>query len=511
MNPPPHIHVHLDDETRKQFIEGYMEDPIFKSAWEDPTADIDNWIPGRRYFKNEKGLLFFRDADHVARLCIPLAMRNNIIKELHESPWESSHASPERMWKKLSSKFYWKRMRTDILNFCRSCDICQKAKPSNFSRFGYLIPHTIPTRPYESVSMDFIVNLPMSLDYNAVLVVVDRLTKHATFIPTDTGLDAEGFADLFLSNIIAKYGLPDSIICDRDPRWANKFWTALSKQLGSRNLLSSSHHPQHDGQTEVLNKYIGTLLRTYIKNDRADWASWLHAIEFAYNSSIHSSTGYSPFFLLRGFEPKTPSDFLLPVGNQTERILADGVESYLSNLQMHRENARLAIAKAQDEQAKYYNRGRRPTPRFKVGDRVLVNPHSLEWVEAKGDGKKLVQRWIGPFEVMQEINPNTYRLRMGDNYQGFPVFNFDHLKPYNESDPAFGERILLPDPIERKDPNEEYPVDRIIGHRWKGKQKELQFLVRWEGYGPQYDLWLTPRDMKNSPELISRYKKLHSL
>ena len=99
---------------------------------------------------------------------------------------------------------------------------------------------------------------------------------------------------------------------------------------------------------------------------------------------------------------------------------------------MHRDSARQAIAKAQHQQARSYNKGRKPVPHLVKGDRVLVNPHALEWVESKWEGKKLTQRWIGPFEVMQRINPNVYRLRMSSLYPGLPIFNYQHLKKYEE-------------------------------------------------------------------------------
>lgn len=358
--------------------------------------------------------------------------------------------------------------------------------------------------------MDFIVNLPWSEGSNAVLVVVDKFTKHANFIPTDTGLDAKGFANLFVKHIVSKYGLPENIICDRDPRWASDFWREVARLLGSSMLMSSSHHPQHDGQTEILNRHLATLLRAYIGKDKTSWAEWLHVVEFAYNSSLHSSTGYTPFYLLRGFEPRAPSDFLL-LSQQGKDERSHDAKEFTDNLKMHRDDARLALAKAQDEQTKYFNKGRRPVPNLKPGSRALVNPHSLEWVESKGGGKKLTERWIGPFEVMQQINPNTYRLRMGDNYKGFPVFNFDHLKPYTESDTDFGERTLVPDSELRGLASEEYDLESIIGHRRKGKSKSLEYLVRWEGYGPQFDMWRTPLDLKNAPDLMREYNAANGL
>lgn len=201
-----------------------------------------------------------------------------------------------------------------------SCDVCQKSKFSNFNKFGLLIPNPIPSRPYQSISMDFLVNLPWSDGYNAIYVVVDRLTKHASFIPTTTGLDVEGFAHLFVRNVVCRFGLPESIITDRDPRWTADFWLGIAKVLQTRMSLSLSHHPQHDGQTEVVNRLLTTMLRAFTSGKKSDWSKWLHLLEFAYNSAVHSSTSATPFHLLLGFNPRTLLDFIGTKRNDDVRV-----------------------------------------------------------------------------------------------------------------------------------------------------------------------------------------------
>ena len=151
-------------------------------------------------------------------------------------------------------------MKTDIIRFVQSCDICQKVKHPNFNKYRYLIPNPIPSRPYQSISMDFIVNLPWSEGYNTIYVTVDRLTKHGIFMPTTTGLDAEDFGALFVKKIACRFGLPDSIICDRDPHWTSDFWKGVAKYLRTKMSLSSSHHPQHDGQTEIVNRLLEVMI-----------------------------------------------------------------------------------------------------------------------------------------------------------------------------------------------------------------------------------------------------------
>ncbi|GJF00558.1 polyprotein [Phanerochaete sordida] len=504
----PTLHVEVSQEWRDALVRGYAKDRTFRDRWEAAGPATGSRDAAQRYFRDERDLLFFADADFHPRLCIPSSERVRILRQAHDSPYVSAHAGPEKLWELLSRRFYWPRMKRDVLLYCASCDVCQKTKPSNFTRYGRLTSNPIPHRPYQSISMDLIVNLPWSEDFNAIFVVVDRLAKHAQFVPTTTGLNAKGFAALFVKHVACRFGLPDNIISDRDPRWTSEFWKEVARLMNIDMLLSSSHHPQHDGQTEIVNRQLEVMLRAYVAGDRASWAEWLHLLEHAYNSRVHASTGASPYFLLYGFEPKSPLDFLTTAREGVARS-ADA-QAFVRELAMHRDGARDAIAKAQEKQSRAYNRGRRVLA-FEPGDLVLVNPHSLEWVESKGEGAKLVQRWIGPFEVMQRINENTYRLRLPDSYPGSPVFNLQHLKRYQSSPNEFGPREVMTDTRALKPASEEYEVDRIVGHKYDKKRRAMTYLVRWVGYSPLYDLWLTAKDLRNAPEVLFEYRRQHGI
>jgi len=140
-----------------------------------------------------------------------------------------------------------------------------------------------------------------------------------------------------------------------------------------------------------------------------------------------------------------------------------------------------------------------------TSDRVLVNPHTLEWLESKGKGKKLTQCWIGLFKVIQQINPNVYHLQMSNLYPGLPVFNYQHLKKYVEMPQEFGERTTVPETRTCKPVEEEYKVEKIVMER--RSKNSLEYLVRWEGYSPLYDTWEPKRSLKNAPEVVSLWQK----
>lgn len=175
-------------------------------------------------------------------------------------------------------------------------------------------------------------------------------------------------------------------------------------------------------------------------------------------------------------------------------------------MEMHREAARTAVARAQTKQAEQYNKGCRIV-NFPVGSLVLLNLHSLEWKEAKGEGAKLVQRWIRPFEIMEKVNPKVYRLHLDDRYPGSPVVNTEHLKKYAPSPEEFGEHSTLSDMCMVKPDTEEYTVEGIVGRRINKHSRQYKFLITWKGYDPHHDLWAGEKDLRNAPEILRKYRR----
>ena len=407
-------------------------------------------------------------------------------------------------------------MNRDAEAYATTCDVCQKIKTDHRAKMGALRPAHIPSRPFATVSMDMITGLPASGEqgYTAILVIVDKLTKFAIIIPTHSTLTQEGFAKLFVEKVVNVYGLPEVIISDRDKRWATIFWKSVVANYGSVMALSSAHHPQTDGQTEILNAMIEQMLRAYVSSDKESWSSWLSVLAYSYNSSVHSSTKHTPNFLLMGYNPRISLGAIVPEIDPSRRpfLPSQSAEDFVESLEIHRTFAKDAIALAQDRQAKAYDKKRRPVQEMTVGDYALVNPHSLELVDVEGTGKKLVQRMIGPFEVVEKINSQVYRLRLPDTYSMHPVFNIEHLKKYMPSPTEFGNRTELPSTRDLK-ASEEYEVEAILGHRLVGKKRanRRMFLVRWKGYGPADDTWVTEYDLRNAAQLRRSYLRSKGL
>jgi hypothetical protein len=511
LNPPARnelpgaLTISISPNRLQAFAQGYQEDPAFKHHWKDASTEGAELSASQRFYKSDDGLLIFRDADWVARLCVPRSEVRKVLKESHESPWESAHAGSSRLFLRLASRFYWPRMWADVVEFTKTCDICQKTKIDKRGPNGKLRPHAIPLLPFEVVSLDLITGLPKSGGFDAVLVIVDKLTKYVQYIPTTSSLKQEGFAKLFVENVVLKYGIPRQMISDRDARWAKAFWASVAEHLGLGLLLSTSHHPQTDGQTEKANDTLEVALRAYTAGSRDSWAQWLRVLAMAHNSTPQTSTGYSPFFLLHGYSPRTLTTAINPSPHGIDRFLSHSVAAipFINDLEVHRTRARDALARAQARQAKAYDKNRR-NEEFEEGDEVLVNPHSLELVDVQGTGRKLVQRRIGPFTVSEKINPVVYRLNIPLEYKMHPVINVQHLAKYYRDEKG-SDRATLPE-LRELSTEEEYEVEKLVGHRYNPKKRRREYLVRWKGYGPEHDTFEPEKGLRNAFMRLREYK-----
>ena len=144
--------------------------------------------------------------------------------------------------------------------------------------------------------------------------------KMAHFIPCKKASDASYVAALFFKEVVRLHGLPQSIVSDRDVKFMSYFWKTLWAKLGTQLKFSSSFHPQTDGQTEVVNRSLGNLLRCIVRDQLRKWDNVLPQAEFAFNSSTNRTTGYSPFEVAYGLKPKQPVDLIpLPTSIRTSQ------------------------------------------------------------------------------------------------------------------------------------------------------------------------------------------------
>ena len=448
----------------------------------------------------EDGLLY-RFINGRLQLYVPDAgnLRETLISEMHDLPLVG-HQGKNRTLRRLIDKFGWVGMSKDVDAYVSGCQHCLRNKPKNTHPAGLLQPLEIPNRPWESISMDFIVKLPKTKEgFDAVMVVVDRFSKYVEFIPTFTTATAEDVAELFFKNVLCRHGCPASIVSDRDSKFISSFWQALWTSVGTKLKLSTAYHPQTDGQTERVNRVLEEMLRSFCLLNPESWVDFLPQARFAYNSAVHSSTKLSPFAVVYGSDPRLPASYVagdscaVPASVERFRERHEQTISQVADL----------LKAAQERQAKYANR-KRVDVSFNVGDEVLLNSRNLSL-----DGsnpQKLKPLFVGPFKILKKVGPVAYTLDMPSTFAGHPTFHVSVLKKYTGTAERFPLRAesAEPPPLYFQRGDAFYEVEKIVSHRGRKPNRELR--VKWKGYKKL--TWEPEANFLNNTHYLSYLNKL---
>jgi transposase InsO family protein len=197
-----------------------------------------------------------------------------------------------------------------MVQFVARCTICQKSK-SRLNPHGLYMPLPASSIPWEDIFMDFVLGLPRTKRRrDNIFVAVDRFSKMAHFIPCHKIDNASHIADLFFKEIVRLHDVPNTIVSDRDTKFLSHIWRTLWAKLGTKLLFSTTCHPQTDGQTEVVNRTLSTMLRVVLKKNIKIWEECLPHVKFDYNLSLHSTIKMCPFEIVYGFLPRAPIDLM---------------------------------------------------------------------------------------------------------------------------------------------------------------------------------------------------------
>lgn len=372
--------------------------------------------------------------------------------------------------------------------------------PKNSSQrpLGPLQPNSVPEAPWQEVTCDFITQLPPSDNYDAIFVVVDRLTKQVHFAPTRSDVTAEQTAELFIHNVWKLHGTPRKVISDRGPQFASKFMQETFRRMGVTSAMSTAYHPQTDGQTERVNQELEQYLRAFVDQRQSNWASLLPFAEFAHNTRAHSATRVSPFHALYGYEPEftvTPSPALSRVPKAEER---------LEEIQQVQQEARAALEVAADRMKRYYDAAVREAPELQVGDMVWLDARNVTVERAR----KLSPRRLGPYKVKRRIGQQNYELELPRTMRIHPVFHVSLLTK-QVVDEILG-RQRQPPPTVRIGNEEQYEVEEIRDVKWNARTQRLRFYIRWKGYLPSEDSWEDDGDVFARDKIHAFYSAQNS-
>jgi transposase InsO family protein len=459
---------------KDKFVLGYQED-----AWFLQPENAASLVP-------HSGFLL-----HEGKIAVPNAfgLRTHLMEEMHDSPY-AGHLGVQKTLKLVARHYWWPTMAEDVKRYVTVCHLCQKNKARQGKPSGLLQPLELPHVPWHTVTMDFITQLPRTESgHDAILVVVDKLTKMVHLVATTTTATAEQTARLYVDHIWKLHGVPQKVVTDRDPLFTSHFTQALCRMLGTKQAMSTAYHPQTDGQTERVNRVLEDMLRMYVSKSQTDWDEKLACAEFAINNADHSSTGTTPFMLNYGHHPYLPVTVL-----PQHRVPA--ASSFVQRIQRLIAEARQVHRIATERQVQFANARRRDV-QFAPGDWVLLSAKNLRFKEGT---PKLLPRWVGPFQVSKKVGGQSYELILPARWKVHDVFHVSKLERYRRDG-----NVQPPPPAEMLEGEDEYEVEHILDHRHVKSHRTYEFLVRWAGYSPEHDTWEPEANLKNAPNVLKEY------
>lgn len=438
--------------------------------------------------KRQGDLLVFRGTQTIALMETELTtqQKKEIIQTRHDGRM-SGHKGIEKTIELITRDFTWKGLRKDVTQYINRCDLCQKTKASRKQKHGQIQPIEPPEDAWSVITMDMIVKLPKSEEpvtktkYDSILVIVDKLTKYSYMLPWNENATSEDLAYTIHKHIISQHGIPDEIISDRGTLFTSKFWQSLADHMGIKHKLSTSYHPQTDGQTERTNQTLEQYLRAYVNLQQNNWVTLLPSAQFAYNNSV-CSTGVSPFFANYGKHPNDEALFkgLRPIAARA-KIRVEKITEMHKTLQ----NKLRTI----NEKMRKYDK-RTEGPDLKEGGKVYLLRKNIK---TKRPNDKLDYVKLGPFEIKERLGNVTYKLDLPEDMRIHPVFHVSLLEPAPDNVPLVKSQKIAKDCEEPR-----YEIKQI--HDARRKKGKWYFLVEWEGYPPEDSTW-EPQDNFDDPEL----------
>ena len=470
-------------DWNKEVIDGYATDLDACSKVRTLCISADA-VPD---FSLKDGVLYFKNRMWIGNNA---AIQQKILANLHNAP-VGGHSGINVTYQRIKQLFAWPHLRTTIVQFVTACSICQQAKSEHVKYPGLLQSLPVPDHAWQIVSLDFIEGLPKSATFNCILVAVDKFSKYSHFVPLAHPFTAMDVAEAYMQFIHKLHGLPQSLISDRDRIFTSTLWTTLFRLAGTQLRMSSSYHPQTDGQTERVNQCLETFLRCFVHTCPSQWSKWLALAEYWYNTSFHSALGTTPFEVLYGHKPRY---FGLSVNALCESLeLSDWLQEREQMQSLIRDHLLRAQARMKFQADKH-----RSERSFAVGDWVYLKlqPFVRQSVVTRAN-RKLAFRFYGPFQILARVGEVAYKFALPATSLIHPVIYVSQLKKAL----APSESVQSSLPVFQTDYSKQPVPSQILDRRFvrKGSKMVEQLQVRWSGPDSQVVTW------ENGQELRRRF------
>jgi len=320
---------------------------------------------------------------------IPTSLIDSVLQGIHSTPF-SGHLGMKKTLLRTKNRFFWPKMAVQIKDFVRSCPVCAQTKLNSQHGKAPLQPIEV-NEPFVFWAMDYMGPLPETARGNKhLLVVMDHFTKWCEVFPTQNQR-ASTVADILVNRVFSRFGPPTIIHSDQGRNFESNLMQEVCSLMGIHKSRTTAYHPQCDGQVERQNHTLQEMLAAFVSEHKDDWDSWVSLAVYAYNTSCHESTGFSPYELVFGRSPRTPLELDLDIPLKhpcSQSEYSQSVRKVLHSLN-HKARANLhqSRQKQQNSQSSVTNKW---SPFI---------PGSSVWLRCPKSWK-FGGRWIGPYEVL---------------------------------------------------------------------------------------------------------------
>lgn len=350
-----------------------------------------------------------------------LSERQRVLRENHDIPI-AGHLGSSRMYNRIREQFYWKGMRGDIEDYVKKCRQCQENKALRKLNRAPMEITTTSNAPFQRVALDIVGPLPESgtakLKY--ILTLQDDLTKYSVAYPLRS-TTAEETSDCLI-HFISLFGIPKSILTDQGTNFTSELFKNTCQFLKIKQLWSSPYHPQTQGALERSHSTLKEYLKSFTNENQDNWPTYVYTAMLTYNTTIHTTTKFSPYELVFGHKPFIPNSIYETSSGTT---YTDYIKMLQHKFKYTRSKALENILKSKEASKTYYDSRAKTPPRYKIGDYVYLKNHLRL-------RKALSPIWKGPYKIIRVNNNHTVTLLINRRHV---THHFDEIKPAEINQP----------------------------------------------------------------------------
>ncbi|BFZ17096.1 hypothetical protein BsWGS_20136 [Bradybaena similaris] len=377
--------------------------------------------------------LYKTDGHILKQIVLPEKYREETLRLSHDIPL-SAHLAAKKTIDRVKRHFFWPGMTKQIREYCKTCQICQKMAKKGHTTKAPLQPGFLTCTPFERVSIDLVGPLPVTSKKGNryILTLIDFATRWPEAVALSK-IDSESICEALLE-LFARFGFPDTILSDNGPQFISGLTEQVAKTLGIKQKFCSIYHPSANGLCEKFNGVLKTLLGKITNDHPEDWDMFIQPALFALREVTQENTGFSPFELMFGCQPRGALDLYKDLILEKKET-AEMKDAYSYVLELRERIitscilAKEALERSGEKQRTLFNKKAR-LRKLKPNDKVLV------LLPEKNN--KLIISWKGPYKVVKQISLVDYLVNVNDKLK---VFHINMLKSFYER-PAFLESII---------------------------------------------------------------------